>query len=90
MSEHEKQNLLSLVPEWQIKNNRLSRQFALADFNAAITFVNAIATAAEKLQHHPDIYIHYNRVDVEIWTHDINDLSDIDFMLAKNIDTIER
>jgi 4a-hydroxytetrahydrobiopterin dehydratase len=48
-------------------------------------FVNAVAELAESEGHHPDIYIFWNRVRLELWTHAINGLSENDFILAAKI-----
>ena len=52
-------------------------------------FVNKVAEVAESEGHHPDIQIHYSQVNIELWTHSINGLSENDFIVATKIDEIE-
>ena len=80
--------LLKQLKSWKIKNKRIYRQFKFKDFKEAMKFINRVATIAEREQHHPDITIHYNKVDIEIWTHSINGLTENDFILAAKIDGI--
>src|SRR5581483_12029833 len=75
------------IPEWQIiDNKKITREFKFADFKAAMAFINKVADIAESEGHHPDIYIFYNRVKLELSTHAIGGLSENDFILAAKID----
>ena len=49
-------------------------------------FVNKVADLAEAEGHHPDVHIHYNKVKLVLWTHDLGGLSENDFILAAKID----
>jgi len=64
----------------------LNRRFDFKDFVAAMAFVNRMAEVAEAEGHHPDFAVHYNRVDVTVWTHSVNGLSVNDFILASKLD----
>ena len=64
----------------------LRREFSFPDFLGAIAFVNKLAALAEEEQHHPDLTVHYNRVEVTLWTHTVGGLSENDFILAAKID----
>ncbi len=66
----------------------LRASFKFEDFVKAMEFVNKIAVVAEKEDHHPDIAIHYNKVDIILWSHFINGLSENDFIIAAKIDNI--
>jgi 4a-hydroxytetrahydrobiopterin dehydratase len=78
------------VPKWKLRKDepRLWRELLFKDFARAMKFVNAIAELAEDEGHHPDIHIHWNRVKLVLWTHDIGGLSRNDFILAAKIDKI--
>lgn len=78
------------VPEWKPDgdNLKISREFTFADFPAAMDFVNAVAKIAQEEGHHPDIYIFYNKVNLEFATHAIGGLSENDFIMAAKIDTL--
>jgi 4a-hydroxytetrahydrobiopterin dehydratase len=73
---------LTALPGWQIEAGELVRTFALADFRAALAFVNQVGELAEAAGHHPDIDIRYNRVRLSLVTHDAGGLTEKDFALA--------
>lgn len=76
------------VPKWGLSRRpaRVSREFK--DFKAAMKFVNKVADCAEEQEHHPDFQIHWNRVELVLWTHDIGGLSEKDFMMAAKINRL--
>ena len=76
------------VPRWKIRKDapRLWREYTFKDFARAIKFINKVAEIAESENHHPDIHVHYNLVKLVLWTHDIDGLSENDFILAAKID----
>lgn len=64
----------------------ISKEYKFADFIGAVNFVNLVADIAEEEGHHPDISIHYNKVNLELTTHAIDGLSENDFIVAAKID----
>ncbi len=78
--------LLGQVDGWEIRGDAIAKQRTFPDFPAAIEFVDAMAELAETEGHHPDFCVHYNRVDVTIWTHAVGGLTENDFILAAKID----
>lgn len=81
---------LAQVPGWELAGNRIRKRYEFRDFVAAMKFVNAMADLAEQQGHHPDFTVHYNRVEVSVWTHAVDGLSQNDFVLAAKIDEIPR
>lgn len=77
---------LASVPDWKQRDASITRTFQFKDFPAAIKFVNAVADAAEKAWHHPDIDIRWNKVTLTLSTHDAGGLTEKDFNLAKQFD----
>jgi 4a-hydroxytetrahydrobiopterin dehydratase len=77
-----------LKPGWRVSadDRKLEKRFVFGDFKTAMGFVNKLATLAEEEQHHPDFAVHYSIVDVTLYTHAIEGLSDNDFILAAKID----
>ncbi len=74
---------------WDIKNNKLHKEFSFPDFKTALEFANKVADIAEQLNHHPDICIYdYNKVSVSIFTHSERAITEKDYKLAKEIDKI--
>ena len=79
---------LAVLRGWSLHNGMIVRTFVFADFVAALRFVNAIAEAAEAADHHPDIDIRYNKVTLSLTTHDSGGLTEKDFALAAQADTL--
>ncbi len=90
LSEAEAKRLLPAVPGWTLGETatRLSRRFEFRDFAEAMKFVNRVADLAERQGHHPDIAIHWNRVDLTLWTHKIGGLHENDFILAARVNRL--
>lgn len=80
--------LLKQISNWTLKDGHLFKKFKFKNFAEAMKFVNSVADIAEREWHHPDFCVNYNRVEIEIWTHAINGLSENDFILAAKIDKI--
>lgn len=80
-----KKNLDSL-DGWIIKNNLLYKKFSFKTFMNAFSFMNIIADQSEKADHHPKLINEYNKVEVELFTHSSNSISNKDFSLARFID----
>lgn len=81
--------LLAQVDGWEAREEKIHKSRTFFDFAEAMEFVNAMAEIAEEEGHHPDFCVHFNRVDVTVWTHAIDGLSENDFILAAKIDEIE-
>jgi 4a-hydroxytetrahydrobiopterin dehydratase len=81
---------LRSLERWEAQDGktRIHRQYRFKDFVQAMRFVNALAALAESEQHHPDFTVHWNTVDVTLWTHKIGGLSDNDFIVAAKLDTL--
>ena len=70
---------LASLPGWELREGRLFRLFRFADFSAAFAFMTRTAMRAEQLDHHPDWSNVYNRVEVQLHTHDVGGLTELDF-----------
>lgn len=80
---------LRLVPGWHRDGDAIEREWKLADFAAAIHFVDRVAALAEAANHHPDILLHgWNKVALTLSTHSEGGLTDADFGLARHIDAL--
>ena len=75
--------------EWAIQNELLVKEFVFSTFQDAINFVNAVAKIADEVDHHPDIFISYNKVKISLITHDLGEISEKDYSLAKEIESLE-
>jgi 4a-hydroxytetrahydrobiopterin dehydratase len=79
---------LATLPQWQLRDGKLYRQFRFSNFVHAFGFMTRVALLAEQRDHHPEWSNVYNRVDIALTTHDCNGLSARDFALATAIDSI--
>ena len=70
------------LPGWELKDGKLHRGFAFPDFAEAFRFMTALAADAERLQHHPEWCNVYNRVTMDLVTHDAGGITALDFELA--------
>lgn len=75
------------LPDWQLEDGKLVRDYTFSDFAAAMIFVNKVAALAESANHHPDIDIRYNQVHLALISHDSGGLTQRDIKLATRIDT---
>jgi 4a-hydroxytetrahydrobiopterin dehydratase len=88
LSEAEVRTRLSEIPGWELVDGKLHRTFRFASFVPAFGFMASIALVAEAMNHHPDWSNVYNRVTIDLTTHDVGGISALDFILAKRIDEI--
>ncbi len=81
--------LAQLDTQWQVEEDRkLVKSYRFRNFVQAVDFVNRITTVAEAEGHHPDLYVAWGKVDVFLWTHKIDGLTESDFYMAAKIDRI--
>ena len=77
------------VPKWTVADeHHLHREFRFPDFKQALEFVNRVGEIAEGQGHHPDILLKWGTVEVTLWTHKINGLTESDFIMAAKIDRL--
>jgi 4a-hydroxytetrahydrobiopterin dehydratase len=76
---------------WQILNNRLTKQFSFKNQTELAYFLLQVAKHADKVQHHPDVFIfNCSKMKIELFTHDKNEITALDYALATFIDSIEK
>jgi 4a-hydroxytetrahydrobiopterin dehydratase len=85
LAEAEVARRLAALPGWSLHDGSLHRELAFADFPAAWAFMSRIALEAERLGHHPDWCNSYDRVVVQLQTHDVGGITELDFALAECI-----
>lgn len=71
---------------WDLRDDRLVRVVERADFAGAMEFVNTVAQLAEAVNHHPDIAIHWNQVELTLWTHTAGGVTQADVEMAAAIE----
>ena len=76
------------LPEWEIMDKRIKREWRFKNFLEAFGFITRVALLAESMNHHPEWSNVYSLVSIELTTHDLGGLSELDVKLAKSIDEI--
>ena len=74
--------------DWKEEGNKLKAEFKFNDFKEAFGFMTEVAMHAESMNHHPEWFNVWNRVDVTLSTHDAGGLTDLDVALAKKMDEL--
>jgi 4a-hydroxytetrahydrobiopterin dehydratase len=88
LKDTEIQARVSRLSGWTVEGNQLSCTRKFKDFIEAIAFVNKLVEPSEAAGHHPDIEISYNKVTVNLTTHDAGGLTEKDFALAQEISAL--
>ncbi|MFQ5664499.1 MAG: 4a-hydroxytetrahydrobiopterin dehydratase [Terriglobia bacterium] len=82
-------SLQKQVEGWNVAEaHHITKTFKFPDFRHALTFVNRVGKLAEQQGHHPNIYLTWGKVEISIWTHTIDGLTESDFILAAKIDRL--
>lgn len=90
LTEEEIRQFISNNEGWKLKGNLIEKVFSFNNFKESVDFIAKIQPIADKLDHHPDVCIYYNKVVVQLTTHDAGGLTDLDVELAKEIDRITK
>ena len=81
--------LLAQVDGWASEgNHHLTKTYTFPDFAQALAFVNRAGAVAEEQNHHPNISFTWGKVQIDIWTHKIDGLTESDFVLAAKFDAV--
>ncbi len=90
LSNERRAEVLGQLADWQAVDGRdaITRTFKFKDFNEAFGFMARAALIAEKMDHHPEWFNVYNRVDVTLSTHDAGGLTELDVELAAAMDRL--
>jgi 4a-hydroxytetrahydrobiopterin dehydratase len=80
--------LASALPQWSVVNGKLHRELRFGDFNEAFGFMTRVALIAEAMGHHPEWSNVWNRVTIDLTTHDAGGLSSWDVELAQRINRL--
>jgi len=77
------------LPAWEVvSEHHLHRTYGFPDFRTALDFTNRVGQLAEEQGHHPDILLTWGKVEITIWTHKIDGLTESDFIMAAKIDEL--
>lgn len=87
LTEEQIRPLLSELDGWVVEDgHHLGKSWDFPDFATALEFVNRVGAVAEDNGHHPDVFLSWGNVRIELFTHKIDGLSESDFILAAKID----
>ncbi len=81
-------SLLDQLPGWSLVAGKLHRELSFADFSEAFGFMTRLALSAEALGHHPEWCNVWNRVTIDLTTHDTGGLSNLDLALAQQVNAL--
>jgi 4a-hydroxytetrahydrobiopterin dehydratase len=81
---------LAALPEWTVKDGKLHRELTFPDFTQAFAFMTDVAREADALDHHPEWFNVYNRVVIDLATHDASGITTLDFDLARRAEDLAR
>lgn len=76
------------LPHWTLGDGKLRREIRFRDFSEAFGFMTRVALVAERMDHHPDWSNVWNRVAIELTTHDVGGVTELDVALARAIDAL--
>jgi 4a-hydroxytetrahydrobiopterin dehydratase len=88
LSESNIEEKLKNLPGWSVKNDKLYKEFQFNDFNQAFGFMTRAAMEIEKMNHHPEWFNVYNRITVELTTHDASGITNNDVNLARILNSL--
>jgi 4a-hydroxytetrahydrobiopterin dehydratase len=88
LSKKEVEEQVSELTNWTLENSKISKTFVFKNFKEAFEAITQIAAIANELNHHPEWSNVYNKLTVALTTHDVEGLSNLDFIFAKKIDLI--
>lgn len=89
LSGRELTGLLDQVHGWTVVGeHHIQKEFKFPNFAKALEFVNLTGALAEEQGHHPDIYLAWGKVEIKLWTHKIDGLTESDFIMAAKIDQL--
>jgi 4a-hydroxytetrahydrobiopterin dehydratase len=89
LSDEEVQSRLSeLDSDWEKYGNSIRREFKFDDFSGSVDFLNRLTPVANEMNHHPDVFISWNKVRISLISHSEHGITEKDFELAKKLDEL--
>ena len=88
ISESRLNEMLARLDNWKIVEGKLHKDFKFEDFDKAVGFILQVAEIAGSLNHHPEIFNVYNKVSLDLTTHDAGGITGLDFAFAEDVDKL--
>jgi 4a-hydroxytetrahydrobiopterin dehydratase len=79
---------LSIIPGWKVQDGKLAREVKFDSYSRGVLFAVAVANIAETMDHHPDLKIGYQVVEIAVNTHDLGGISTVDFAFAERVNAL--
>lgn len=89
LSEEELKEELSKLPGWSVVDEKLHKEFSFESFNQAFGFMARASMEIEKMNHHPEWFNVYNKIVVDLTTHDYGGITENDINLAKILNSLQ-
>jgi len=83
---HQIEVVLSTLDGWKQEGGQILKEYQFSDFIAASMFVTGVNLEAEKANHHPELLHRYQKVKIQLSTHDVGGISELDLRMAKKLD----
>ena len=80
--------LLLNLNDWQFNSDGIEKKFQFKNFTEALGFIVKVGVVSEKMNHHPELFNVYNKVNIRLTTHDASGVTDKDIKLASEIDVL--
>lgn len=77
---------VACMKDWSVRDGKLHRELVFPDFKAAFAFMTRVAAVADRMDHHPEWSNVYNRVTIDLTTHDAGGITESDFELAGEVE----
>ena len=84
LTESEIQKSIEKLDGWSVENRKLHKEFKFENFVAAFGFMTQLALIAESMNHHPEWFNVYNRVTIDMMTHDADGITELDIKFAEH------
>ena len=88
LSDEEINNELTILSGWSVKDGKLHKDFQFDSFNEAFGFMTRASMEIEKMNHHPEWFNVYNKLSIDLMTHDAGGITKNDIQLAKILNTL--
>ena len=79
---------LETLKDWHFKKNAIEKDFKFKNFTQALGFIVQVGVLAERMNHHPELYNVYNKVNIRLNTHDSDGVTEKDIGLAQQIESL--
>lgn len=86
MTEEEVRGKMENLEIWGVEDNKLATRIEFNDYKEACFFANTVFSLAEKNFHHPKVSVEYDAVEIDLWSHDVEGLTEKDFQLAEEVE----